>query len=185
MTPSIGGSKLLIVGGVHGVGKSSICHEISESIGATHIIASDLIRSMGRKSDDGNKRVESISQNQDVLVQALNEVVSAGHCYLLDGHFALFKSDGTISDIPAGTFRSIHPIAVALVCDAPAAIAERLNGRDQKRFDLSTLESLQAHERSNAEQVCQDLGIPLLITNTATAREKLIEFATTQFLDHW
>lgn len=184
MKASIGGSRIIFVGGIHGVGKSSICRETSVPTGATHIVASDLIRSMGQKSDDGNKRVESISQNQDVLVQALHGFVNSNICYLLDGHFALFNSDGTISDVPVSTFQSIAPIAASFIYDAPASITERLGKRDQNRFDLSTLDLLQAHERSNAERICEHLGIPLLITNAATAQTKLIEFTTTHFLVH-
>ncbi len=174
---SLGGSRILLVGGVHGVGKSTLCAKVCSQVDGEHLVAGELIRTECKLPITVDKRVESVDRNQDVLVRALARVLLPGHRYLLDGHFALLTSNGLISDIPLETFEGISPISAVLIRDDPAAIAKRMKERDGRIYDETLIASLQEREFIHGEKVCVFLGIPLLITCPPTAAQDLLGFA--------
>lgn len=171
------GPKILFVGGIHGVGKSTICAQVSAKLCVSHLIASDLIRAQKMGTLDIGKRVESVDRNQDVLVDALRSTLVPNRPYLSDGHFALLSPKEEIVDIPLSTFQAIGPVAISLIIDEPEGIAERLRGRDGQDYEVSLLTALQERERFNAEMVSSALGCPFLIINPLNGVEALEEFA--------
>ena len=172
---SLNGSKIIFVGGIHGVGKSTICETAAAQLGITHLIAGHLIREAKQIPVEAGKGVASVSANQDVLVEALSRKVLSGHPYLMDGHFALLTSAGRVERVPLSTFQSIAPLAAVVIVDDPAAIANRLASRDGKHYDISALESLQAEEEANARFVCSELGISLVIASPDQGVDRLME----------
>lgn len=161
---SLGGAKIIFVGGIHGVGKSTLCAQVCSRFGIEHLVAGDLIRAQRNATPTKAKAVNGVGENQDLLVQALRGVLVGGRTYLLDGHFALLAGDGLIADIPVDTYQAIAPVGVALVLGDPERIADRLSSRDGKAYDVALLRSLQGRERTNGLRVCDSHRIkPKLI----------------------
>jgi adenylate kinase len=80
---------VIFLGGVHGVGKSTLAALCKES-GVEHLRASDLIKQASSEARfDERKRVKDVDGNQGILVRSLNARIDGGGKFLLDGHFTL------------------------------------------------------------------------------------------------
>lgn len=161
--PVIVNRKLVFVGGIHGVGKTTVCRTSCVELGLNYLSAGELIkqnkiRRAQQDLDDG-KRVANIDGNQDALTIELDSVIAAGQSYLLDGHFTLFDSRGQVDRIPLETFQKIHPKAVIVLTDAPEEISRRLFERDKTRYPTTLLARMQHEELRHASLVAETLGI--------------------------
>jgi predicted transcriptional regulator/adenylate kinase len=160
-TPSVE-FQMLFMGGIHGVGKSTICSEIFEGYGYKCVSASSLISAYGRKSDN-DKRVDQIDENQSVLLEALNQAKAKNWRLLLDGHFTLINGQGVVEPIDIEVFRAMKPNQLILIKTKPDEIANRLQSRDKKSFTISFLSQFQEAEEAHARYVAKNLGLPLRI----------------------
>lgn len=154
-------NNLIFIGGIHGVGKGTICKEISKVTNANHIVASDLLK-WNEISNVGDKNVANIKFTQDRLVTGLNNVINKNELYLLDGHFCLFNSEGETEKIPKETFTKINPRLMAIVTTSVNKIQERLKDRDGKIYNLDKLKEMQTIEMNYAKQIALTFNIPFI-----------------------
>ncbi|MFZ8169478.1 ATP-binding protein [Alteromonas macleodii] len=167
--------KLIFIGGIHGVGKSTLCNKLISQLKIPHYSASELITRAQLGLFTKNKTVTNVTKNQDVLLVALNKFVDE-HCLLLDGHFALFDANQEVQLVPLETFASIEPIAMCvLTCNIELAL-ERIAARDGIQHDKSAYEVLSASELANAKSVAKRLNIPLFIHDTSNKTSELVQF---------
>lgn len=171
--------KLVFVGGVHGVGKSTICRSICDELGITYLSASDLIKWSELNVDPRNKLVKDISQTQDRLVTALNALVQVGKDYLLDGHFCLFNSQADVKRIPLATFKSIAPAVVCVITGTPSEIEESQGRRGGQVYSQSLIKEMQDSEVAHARQVSTDLRIPLIQAHRSSPLPLFLEIKNT------
>jgi len=154
---------VIFVGGIHGVGKSTICKKLCSDLGLEYLSASKLISDykniLSRKIIDVGKLVKDIAQNQDILVRAVKENIELDKKYIIDGHFTLLDSAGDVQAIPLSVFSGLSLAGIVVLIDDPAAIQKRLSLRDGKQFDLELLESMQNQELSHADAVSLMLKI--------------------------
>lgn len=90
---------MILVGGIHGVGKTTLCKYIEKEFGLSHYSSSALISKL-KKKQFTDKRIENIDSNQDFLIEALCNMNLKNQEYLLDGHFCLLNKNGEIVNIP-------------------------------------------------------------------------------------
>lgn len=168
--------RIIFVGGIHGVGKSTFCKSMASSINAKHFSASDLIM-MAKKSEIAkDKRVENIHMNQSHLVDAININLNDRMLYILDGHFCLIKENGEISKVPEQTYRSISPMALVMLHDKPHKIYARLDKRDNKKYNLEFIRTFQELELNYAVFIANSLDIPYISCNPFTDHNHVHRF---------
>lgn len=155
-------SSMVFVGGIHGVGKSTICKKVSDLGGYKYFTASSLISSYGKKTDK-EKRVDQIEDNQVALLKQLELVRAKDYRVLLDGHFTLINQQGEISPVDIGVFKSMKPDKLVLFKGRPEEIAKRLKERDGKKWDSSFLERFQEEEEKHAQRVSERINTPLWV----------------------
>ena len=154
--------KIFFIGGIHGVGKGTICGKISETININSISASSLLKwKEVPESVDHNKKVNNIPDTQNRLLYAINQL-SEG-IYLVDGHFCLLDSNEKIVGVPLEIFSSMDPINLALVTQEPRTIAERLYLRDGLDYDVDLISKMQETEITHAKMIADKLKIQLFI----------------------
>ncbi len=155
--------KLVFVGGIHGVGKSTICSQVCATLDIEYISASQVIddyrNRISKLNKDAEKRVFDINENQNILIKALKMVLAPKKKYLLDGHFTLFDSRGMVRTIPLATFKAIAPSVLVALTDNPALIKKRLQQRDGIEYDEKTLAHMQAKELEHAYGIGIQLDI--------------------------
>lgn len=164
---------LIFVGGVHGVGKTTLCHCVAKLLGAEHVTAGDLIRSVATESHIASQAVEGkavldVDANQDRLLLGLDAYrANQRHAdvqssrLILDGHFCLLDTAEQIREIPFAVFDAIQPVAVLLVEAQPETVARRLVARDASAFTIETLRALTVLENAHAVFVSSRLQVPL------------------------
>ncbi len=150
--------RVVFVGGVHGVGKTSFCRELAKDMASTHLSASALISG----PEQIGREVESLEENQRLLVRALRSYECPSSLLLLDGHFVLTTSDGLHQPVPQWTFREMGASALILLTAPPSEIHARLLARDGSSVGPSEIDALQNREATVASVVAADLQLPLL-----------------------
>lgn len=95
---------IIFVGGIHGVGKTTICNNLSNELSIEHYSSSNLISMLDSERIKQDKRVEDIQDNQNMLLEAIKYFLDKDTFYLLDGHFCLINSDNIIQKVPVKVF---------------------------------------------------------------------------------
>lgn len=152
---------VIFVAGIHGVGKTTGCMHVAQSLGVPHVTASQIIRE-GKASGiaDVEKVVDNLDENQLVLVQGVQHHLFREKRLLLDGHFTLRTKEG-IKPIPLRVFQSLSIRAVAVFTDDPVQIALRISERDDTTHHVDAIRSHQETEVAHAHRVSTALGIPI------------------------
>ncbi|MFK8377112.1 ATP-binding protein [Capnocytophaga canimorsus] len=102
-------SNIIFVGGIHGVGKSTICHRICIEQNIEYLSASELIKWRDFNKEVNNKKVDNLLFTQDRLIEGLKNRVQKDKTYILDGHYCLLNGNNEIEKIPFETFEQIKP----------------------------------------------------------------------------
>ncbi|NMM06120.1 ATP-binding protein [Polaromonas sp.] len=154
---------MIFLGGVHGVGKSSMCFEAAQRIGLTVFGASAIIRAERQApSVDSRTAVRDVRGNQELLIQGVRKrgPESSGH-FVLDGHFVLRTLDGAIERIDPAVFVALGIDYFICIQDDPQAIAARLLDRDGAILMVDDIAGLQSEELDHARYVSRELKIRL------------------------
>lgn len=155
--------KVVFVGGVHGVGKSSMCEAFVNKFGFTHKSASQLIGEAKSEAIAKNgKAVKDIAGNQQLLIQAVSEIRASGRNLLLDGHFAILNAEHQPTPLPTNVFFDLAIDSIIAVYDIPNSIASRLANRDTESMGQDEIDLLQTLELDRAKQVSKELNLPFV-----------------------
>lgn len=167
--------KIIFVGGVHGVGKTTLCKSLCLKFNVEHHSASGLISRL-KQVRFSSKRTNNIEENQDALIVAIDEFLNYDKYYILDGHFCLIDQNANVIKIPSSTYTAMAPAAIILLNDDPNDIHLRLMERDKEKFNVDLLKSFQEEEVSYSKAIASDLAIPYLQANPFTDREIILNF---------
>lgn len=152
---------IYFIGGIHGVGKGTICKEIASKTELIHITASEVLKweEISYKDD---KLVKDITLSQNRLIKGLKNIIKKDETYLLDGHFCLLDSNEVSRRIDEDTFDQINPKIISIVIDDAEKIAERLQSRDHKIYDVEVLNQLQLMEIEYAKHLSNKYSVPYI-----------------------
>lgn len=152
--------KIVFVGGVHGVGKTTMCETFVNEFGFTHKSASQLIREEKAEAIKNNsKAVQNIDANQKLLIQAVARFRSKGENLLLDGHFAILNSKLQPTALPTNVFSDLAIDSIIAIYDEPDLIAARISNRDEKSMNQAEIDLFQNLELERAKQVSNELNL--------------------------
>lgn len=154
-------NNIIFIGGIHGVGKGTICKEIALKTNLIHITASEILK-WNEISSTSNKLVSNISSTQERLIHGLKNLIEKDKQYLLDGHFCLLNSLGEPCKIDEETFDNINPKIISIVIDDVKNIYKRLESRDNKKYDIIVLDKLQEMEIEYAKYLSKKYNIPYI-----------------------
>jgi len=154
---------ITFIGGIHGVGKSTICRQICDEIKLEYLSASELLKWKDINEDGQNKKVKNIPETQDRLILGLTNNIQKHKSYILDGHYCLLNSENKIVNIPLETFKLINPISLNIILGDIGEIKSRLEKRDNRPYDQDLLSRMQESELNYARQLSKTLGVTLNI----------------------
>lgn len=156
-------NNIAFIGGIHGVGKSTICRQICDELKLEYLSASELIKWKNINEDFQNKKVKNIPATQDRLIIGMTNTIQKNKSYLLDGHYCLLNSENEIVNIPLDTFKSINPISLNIILGDINEIKDRLEKRDNRPYDQKLLSRMQNSELNYARHLSKTLGVTLTI----------------------
>lgn len=156
-------NNVFFMGGIHGVGKSTICERLCNIYNMQYLSASDVLKWKTINSEQDNKKIKNVIENQDRLIIGLKSVVKEDNLYFLDGHYCLLNKEEAIVQVPMETFRQINPLLLCLIVGDIGDIKQRLQERDKQSYSASLLARMQAAEIDYAKEVSKVLDVPLTI----------------------
>lgn len=160
---------IVFVGGIHGVGKTTLCRSVSNELGVIHLTASEIL---SWSEDQNKKQVNDILEMQRRLISGLERFCKDDRLYLLDGHYCLLDQAGNITEIPIEIFEQINPKLLVLINGDLESIQARLQERDQQRYNMDMLIKFKKTEAEHAQKVASKLGNDLYMVQN-TDRESL------------
>jgi adenylate kinase len=155
--------KMIFIGGIHGVGKSSTCIRYSIDHNMVYYSASRLISDSKREYFSSNKMIDQIKENQEFLLTAVKSLNLDGEWFFLDGHFCLINLDGAITKVPTETFIQLSPKAIIVITDTVENISLRLKQRDNTKYGVSFLELFQEEEINCSREIAKKLKVSHII----------------------
>lgn len=154
-------SNIAFIGGIHGVGKSTICNKLCTDLNIEYLSASEILKWIEINKDTKSKKVDNIPFTQDRLIQGLLNRVDRNQRYLLDGHYCLLDKNNTIVKVPFETFEAINPISLHIIIGDIGEIKSRLELRDKCSYDYKLLEIMQKQEINYAQELSEKLEVSL------------------------
>lgn len=154
-------NEVLLVCGVHGVGKTAFAKKLCQKSLLEYYSASELIKKMANREISDYKKVQHISDNQELLLEALSEINDTQ--YILDGHLCLMNAQNKIERISYDTFLAMNIESIYIVVDAPKMIQHRLKNRDNQMWNLGFISLFQQEEFAYAKFLTEKMNIPLKI----------------------
>lgn len=156
--------KIIFVGGIHGVGKGTLCQQIRSKYEILHFSASHLLKwtEIGLPA---NKKVVDFDLTQKRLLKGIDENIPKGELAILDGHFTLLNNEGLPEVINEETFYKINPLAIVIILENIDIISKRLADRDSAIYNINTLSKMQEMELDQAKKISSILDIPLCEIN--------------------
>jgi len=158
-------NNVAFIGGIHGVGKSTVCRHICDDLKIGHLSASDLLRWMEINEDPKNKKVTDVPATQDRLITGLTFTVRQDKSYVLDGHYCLLNLDNDVVRVPLDTFKFITPVSLNIILGDIDKVKRVLEKRDKKPYNSDLLKKMQDNELAYAKELSKILGATL---NTGT-----------------
>lgn len=160
----------IFIGGIHGVGKSSLCAASSQELKIPHYVASDLIRKISDEDKFLHKEVKNLGRNQDALIRSIQRYVDET-LFLLDGHFVIRATGEGLQPIPMETFGALQIKGIIVVTGDPMVASKRIEERDGKVISSALLEKMQIAEIEAATRVAQTLNTPLSILHSPNSSD--------------
>lgn len=157
-----------LVTGVHGVGKSTF---LKNNINDEFIVhsCSKLL------NHEREKRIECISNNQKLLVEAVNNL-SKDNNYIFDGHTILANNDG-IELLQDEVFSAMRINEIELLIDSSDKIYNRLLKRDSKsEFSIDEIRMIQEQEILHCQNISDSLNIPFKIIDSSLKKEVMLHY---------
>lgn len=150
--------KVIFVGGIHGVGKGTLCRSLATKFDIPHFSASELLK-WSEISIEVNKVVEDFDLTQKRLLVGIENILPDNKLSLVDGHFCLFNISGHFDRIPQAVFVRISPCFICVLTADVKIIRSRLTARDKKTYSLKLLTDMQKEEISYAKEIASSLNI--------------------------
>lgn len=171
--------KIIFVGGVHGVGKSTFAAMTKSKCAQVNLLSCSQIINW---ENPAHKEVRNVCETQNNLLQNLPYFIDQDKNYILDGHFCLLTEQGGIERVPMDVFETISPSLIVVLKDEPSVICRRLNQRDLHNYSLELITDFQREEIKYAKEVADTIGVPLEICNS-TDSENVIRKVMAAFLN--
>ena len=155
----------IFVAGIYGVGKSTLCNNLSKELGIPEYSAGDLISSVNGEQYGANKAVTDKTSNQVILALQVQRLLEITPKILLAGHFCIFDRDNNIDYLPESVFPDLK-IEKILLLNAPiSTILTNLSLRDKKIYTKQQIKSLRKAEEQRAKEISHKIGCKLYLHN--------------------
>lgn len=165
----------ILFSGAHGVGKGFFLDKIKKDIQGYKIYsASDLIKRYKNATDAGYKKVSDIDDNQNVLINAINEIKKDNRNIILDGHLCVFNANGEVERIPESFFVDAEITEIIILQDEPSKICERIQKRDSNVIEIQDIEFMQFEELRYARELEAKFHIRYEIVTHECTKEQFI-----------
>ena len=104
----------IFVAGTYGVGKSTLCNELSTALKIPDFSAGDLISAVNGETYGANKVVRDKDANQNILASQVKQLLKSTPSIILAGHFCIFDINGNVDTLPSSVFYDLEIETIGL-----------------------------------------------------------------------
>lgn len=122
----------IFVAGTYGVGKSTLCNELSTALKIPDFSAGDLISAVNGETYGANKVVRDKDANQNILASQVKQLLKSTPSIILAGHFCIFDINGNVDTLPSSVFYDLEIETILLLEASASQIIKNLSMRDKK-----------------------------------------------------
>ena len=153
----------IFVAGIYGVGKSTLCANLSKELKIPTYSAGDLISSVNGEQYGANKAVADKMSNQAILSIQVKKLLEKNTRILLAGHFCIFNKKNEVDYLPENIFSDLN-IEIILLLEAPVSrVLKNLTSRDNKEYTQQQIESLHNAENQRAMKISHSIGCEIFL----------------------
>lgn len=153
----------IFVAGSYGVGKSTLCENLSRKMAIPFYSAGDIISKVNGETYGANKVVSDKVANQDILSGEINKILKVSPHILLAGHFCIFNKLNQVEYLPAAVFSDLHIETILLLEADSERIVKNLGMRDGKEYATQEIQKLIAAENAYAQEISKKISCPLRV----------------------
>lgn len=154
---------IIFITGTYGVGKNTLCNNLSKELNIPFFSSGDLISEINGETYGANKIVKDKTANQNILISAVKRKLSLNPVFMLAGHFCIFNQNYEVEILPEFVYKEM-PISKLILLEANIEkIINNIRLRDKKLYSLDAIKSLILTERKQAEMISGQLNLPLYI----------------------
>ena len=164
---------MIFLGGVHGSGKSYLCSKIYETTKTPFYTASELISNFKKLGFKNGKLTPNIDDNQLILIKCVEQISEPQ--FILDGHLCLLNEAKQICKISKDIIQILKPSLILIKTSSPDEIKRRLADRDNQDYDIDFINKFQNSELDYANELSQDLNIPMVEITDSISLEQVYE----------
>lgn len=154
---------VIFIAGTYGVGKSTLCDNISRKLHIPAFSAGDLISEINGETYGKNKVVKDKIANQNILISAIEKKLSLYPTFLLAGHFCIFNKSNEVEMLPEFIYSKIPIVKIILLETNFDRILRNIKSRDDKSYNIDSIKNLIRLEREQAEKISSRFKIHLYI----------------------
>ena len=156
---------MILLTGIYGSGKSTLCKKISSQTVIRHIRASDLIYHERQVVHPQDKRIGQIAENQQYLLKGFKKIKYSANPIVLEGHLCLLNKQHEIEYISLSIIQQLNISAIILLTADVHCVQNRLLTRDNVLYTIDELTALQEAEKIYTSQIMNILHRPVLVLN--------------------
>lgn len=159
--------KIILLSGVHGVGKGYYLKNYIRPSGKFEILEASKLISKYKKADDaGYKKVKNVSDNQQVLLRALEEEKRKLRSdIILDGHLCVLNNEGNIECIPDSFIIEASITNIVLLQDEVENIVRKQTERDGLSMPIELVKAVQKAELKQCRILANKYELPYNVIN--------------------
>lgn len=153
----------VFVAGIYGVGKSTLCNNLSNELCIPYFSAGDLISSVNGDKYGANKKVTNKYNNQDILYYEVRKQLQISSRIILAGHFCIFNKENRVDRLPDSIYGKLNIESILLLEADINVVMGNLNKRDKINYDYKQLALLAQEERNSAQRIAEIIECNLFI----------------------
>ncbi len=153
----------IFVAGTYGVGKSTLCHELSKALNIPEYSAGDIISETNGENYHIEKFVKDKTSNQSILASKVKSILASNSTIFLAGHFCIFDERQTVDYLPQNVFFELEIDTIILLEAQVPKIQDNIFNRDGKKYSAHALSTLQQAERQAAHIIAKKLQCNLFV----------------------
>ena len=163
---------VIFVSGIHGVGKSTLCAQVSDEIGIPFLSASTIIKEFKLGSENIDKLNAEVMSNAKAFNSGVKKLLETHDSLIVDGHTILLDDKGEFIHIPPSIIAELPILKFITLYHDLNVVSGRLS--DDLPNGIEFLREFQDRELNQSLIIAQNCSFSLEYFHAGGAAKSLI-----------
>ena len=155
---------MILLAGIHGVGKTTLCKEIEKHLNINCYSASKLIENALLKPMPKNKLIKDIQINQIALINEIEKIrINTNNKFMLEGHFCILNKKQVVTTIYKSVFKELNIDYIIILAQNKRILSKRNKFINPCLNSNNFLKEFQEKEIQYGKYVSNYLKVPIKV----------------------